>query len=116
MIVIEEDIKENGILRSFYTRTKPFYDSFFPSGMKFQNELFVQQRISGTLRQDMESPRMSILILVNGYWLFRAAEDPEFETFYTKKILLNEGIRAWMDQPHENLVFPEALPFSICQS
>ncbi|KAI3800931.1 hypothetical protein L1987_29031 [Smallanthus sonchifolius] len=30
-------------------------------------------------------------------------EDPEFETFYTKNILLNEGIRAWMaaqDQPH----------------
>jgi photosystem II P680 reaction center D2 protein len=24
----------------------------------------------------------------------RAAEDPEFETFYTKNILLNEGIRA----------------------
>jgi photosystem II P680 reaction center D2 protein len=38
----------------------------------------------------------------------RAAEDPEFETFYTKNILLNEGIRAWMaaqDQPHENFVF-----------
>ncbi|KAL9992952.1 putative photosystem II [Helianthus debilis subsp. tardiflorus] len=26
----------------------------------------------------------------------RVAEDPEFETFYTKNILLNEGIRAWM--------------------
>jgi photosystem II P680 reaction center D2 protein len=40
----------------------------------------------------------------------RAAEDPEFETFYTKNLLLNEGIRAWMaaqDQPHEKLVFPE---------
>nr|MDJ0726617.1 photosystem II D2 protein (photosystem q(a) protein) [Prochloraceae cyanobacterium] len=40
----------------------------------------------------------------------RAAEDPEFETFYTKNILLNEGLRAWMapqDQPHENLTFPE---------
>ncbi|EFJ05007.1 hypothetical protein SELMODRAFT_137879 (mitochondrion) [Selaginella moellendorffii] len=40
----------------------------------------------------------------------RAAEDPEFETPYTKNILSNEGIRAWMaaqDQPHENLVFPE---------
>uniref|UniRef100_UPI003001AB1D photosystem II reaction center protein D2 n=1 Tax=Cephaleuros lagerheimii TaxID=2738443 RepID=UPI003001AB1D len=40
----------------------------------------------------------------------RAAEDPEFETFYTKNILLNEGMRAWMasqDQPHEKLVFPE---------
>jgi photosystem II P680 reaction center D2 protein len=40
----------------------------------------------------------------------RAAEDPESETFYTKNILLNEGIHAWMeaqDQPHENLIFPE---------
>eukprot|EP00952_Eustigmatos_sp_NYUAD-ZCMA_P000015 1-Eustigmatos_ZCMA.PRE.15 len=40
----------------------------------------------------------------------RAAEDPEFETFYTKNHLLDEGIRAWMsaqDQPHENFVFPE---------
>nr|QGU93292.1 photosystem II protein D2 [Selaginella stauntoniana] len=40
----------------------------------------------------------------------RAAEDPEFETFYTKNIPSNEGTRAWMaaqDQPHENLVFPE---------
>jgi photosystem II P680 reaction center D2 protein len=39
----------------------------------------------------------------------RAAEDPEFETFYTKNILLNEGIRMWMaaDQPHENYIFPE---------
>ena len=40
----------------------------------------------------------------------RAAEDPEFETFYTKNQLLNEGIRAWMapvDQPHEQFVFPE---------
>jgi photosystem II P680 reaction center D2 protein len=40
----------------------------------------------------------------------RAAEDPEFETFYTKNLLLNEGIRSWMaaqDQPHENFVFPE---------
>ena len=39
----------------------------------------------------------------------RAAEDPAFYTFYTKNILLNEGIRAWMaaqDQPHENLIFP----------
>merc|ERR1711982_37274 len=34
----------------------------------------------------------------------RAAEDPEFETFYTKNNLLNEGIRAWMsaqDQPQK---------------
>jgi hypothetical protein len=34
----------------------------------------------------------------------------DFETFYTKNILLNEGIRLWMaaqDQPHENYIFPE---------
>ena len=40
----------------------------------------------------------------------RASEDAEFETFYTKNILLNEGIRAWtaaQDQPHEELVYPE---------
>jgi len=40
----------------------------------------------------------------------KAAEDPEFETFYTKNILLNEGIRLCMavqDQPHENFQFPE---------
>jgi photosystem II P680 reaction center D2 protein len=44
----------------------------------------------------------------------RAAEDPESETFYTKNILLNKGIHAWMvaqDQPHENLIFlEEVLP------
>lgn len=40
----------------------------------------------------------------------KASEDPEFETFYTKNILLNDGIRLWMavqDQPHENYQFPE---------
>lgn len=45
----------------------------------------------------------------------RATEDPEFETFYLKNILLNEGIHAWMvaqDQPHENLIFhEEVLPW-----
>ena len=44
----------------------------------------------------------------------KASEDPEYETFYTKNIILNEGIRAWMsaqDQPQENLQFPdEVLP------
>ena len=47
----------------------------------------------------------------------RAAEDPEFETFYTKNNLLNEGIRAWMaaqDQPHERLVFPEEVVVWPC--
>jgi len=40
----------------------------------------------------------------------KASEDPEFETFYTKNILLNDGIRLWMavqDQPHDNYQFPE---------
>jgi len=40
----------------------------------------------------------------------RAGSDPEFETFYTKNQLLNEGIRAWMaaqDQPHEVFNFAE---------
>jgi photosystem II P680 reaction center D2 protein len=40
----------------------------------------------------------------------QASEDPEFETFYTKNILLNDGIRIWMavqDQSHENYQFPE---------
>jgi len=40
----------------------------------------------------------------------KASEDPEFETFYTKNILLNDGIRIWMavqDQSHENYQFPE---------
>ena len=40
----------------------------------------------------------------------RAAEDPGFETFCTKNILLNEGLFAWMataDQPHKNFIFPE---------
>jgi photosystem II P680 reaction center D2 protein len=44
----------------------------------------------------------------------RAAEDPSYETFYTKNQLLSEGIRAWMfsvDQPQMNLVLPdEVLP------
>ncbi|HHP7243977.1 MAG TPA: photosystem II D2 protein (photosystem q(a) protein) [Elainellaceae cyanobacterium] len=44
----------------------------------------------------------------------RAAEDPEFETFYTKNILLNEGVRSWMaelDQPAKKFQFPvEVLP------
>lgn len=43
-----------------------------------------------------------LLLIFNGLFYF--------ETFYTKNILLNEGIRAWMaaqDQPHEQLVFPE---------
>ena len=40
----------------------------------------------------------------------KATEDPEFETFYTKNILLNEEIRlliAIHDQPYEIFQFPE---------
>ena len=40
----------------------------------------------------------------------KATEDLQFETFYTKNILLNEEIRLWIavqDQPHENFHFPE---------
>jgi len=44
----------------------------------------------------------------------RAASDPEFETMYTKNILLSEGLRIWLapaDQPGERFVFPdEVLP------
>jgi len=44
----------------------------------------------------------------------RAAEDASYETFYTKNILLNNGLREWMmtiDQPHENFpVIEEILP------
>ena len=44
----------------------------------------------------------------------RAVKYLEFEMFYTKNILSNEGIRASMvaqDQPYENLIFPgEVLP------
>ena len=40
---------------------------------------------------------------------FKATEDPEFETFYTKNMLLNEEIRLWIavhDQPNEIFQFP----------
>ena len=44
----------------------------------------------------------------------RAASDSSYETFYTKNILLNDGLRAWLataDQPGENFVLPdEVLP------
>ena len=48
------------------------------------------------------------MILFHRNW--KGCEDPEFVTFYTKNILLNEGIRLWMavqDQPHKNLQLPE---------
>jgi photosystem II P680 reaction center D2 protein len=39
----------------------------------------------------------------------RAAEDPEFETFYTKKSIIKRRYSCMdaQDQPHERLVFPE---------
>ncbi|CAN6483917.1 unnamed protein product [Victoria cruziana] len=60
-----------------------------------------------------------LFVPVTGLWMsalgvvglaLNLPEDPEFVAFYTKNILLNEGIHAWMaaqDQPHENLIFPE---------
>ncbi|KAB1670044.1 hypothetical protein ES319_1Z204500v1, partial [Gossypium barbadense] len=64
-----------------------------------------------------------LFVSVTGLWMsdlgvvglaLNLSEDPEFETFYTKNILLNECIRAWMaaqDQPHENFIFlKEVLP------
>ena len=42
----------------------------------------------------------------------KAGEDPEFETFYTKNILLNEGIRVWTKSVLgllRNFKFPEEL-------
>ena len=42
----------------------------------------------------------------------KATENTEFETFYTKNILLNEEIRLWMaihDQSHEIFKFRERL-------
>ena len=42
----------------------------------------------------------------------KAGEDPEFETFYTKNILLNEGIRVWTKSVlglRSNFKFPEEL-------
>ncbi|KAL1147417.1 hypothetical protein V6Z11_A10G054000, partial [Gossypium hirsutum] len=56
------------------------------------------------------------MVTANRFWsqIFRV-ENLEFETFYTKNIILNEGICAWMaaqDQPHENLLFYNSLIFS----
>ena len=54
---------------------------------------------NGTLEVKVLFPRKSV-----------QREILNFETFYTKNILLNEGILAWMaaqDQLHENLIFPE---------
>lgn len=42
----------------------------------------------------------------------RASADPEFETLYTKNLLLGEGVRLWAaaaDQPHERLAPPAAV-------
>ncbi|GFP97147.1 DNA-directed RNA polymerase subunit beta [Phtheirospermum japonicum] len=38
--------------------------------------------------------------------------DPEFETFYTKNILLNEGIRAWMVRSSTRLLMLISLSIS----
>jgi hypothetical protein len=36
----------------------------------------------------------------------RAAEDAEFESFYTKNILLNEGVRGWLAPTSHNAMNP----------
>lgn len=49
------------------------------------------------------------------YEEIRATEDSEFETFYTKNNLLNEGIFTWTvtrDQPHGNFIFPVEILFN----
>ena len=60
---------------------------------------------------------LGILGIVFNLWAYdsvsqelKATEDLEFETFYTKNILLNDEIRLWMavqDQSYENFQFPE---------
>ena len=35
-------------------------------------------------------------VTTNPTLIKKSGKDPEFETFYTKNILLNEGMRAWM--------------------
>ncbi|KAJ6968897.1 hypothetical protein NC653_036768 [Populus alba x Populus x berolinensis] len=82
-------------------------------GANVENTLFEDGDGANTFRafNPTQAEETYSMVTANRFWsqIFRA-EDPEFETFYTKNILLNEGIRAWMtaqDQPHENLIFPE---------
>jgi len=57
---------------------------------------------------------LSVLALnLRAYDFVSQEQEAEFETFTTKNILLNEGIRAWMapqDQPHRAIPIPEVLP------
>ncbi|KAK8299589.1 hypothetical protein V6Z12_D05G332900, partial [Gossypium hirsutum] len=82
-------------------------------GAIVENTLFEDGDGANTFRafNPTQAEETYSMVTVNRFWsqIF-GAEDPEFETFYTKNILLNEGIRAWMaaqDQPHENLIFLE---------
>ena len=44
----------------------------------------------------------------------RAAEDPEFETFYTKNILMNEGLHKFICLNFSRVIYINALGFSRC--
>ena len=78
------------------------------------SELGIRVRIKFRLSPEVAVVHQERIVVLKGWvqvlksnWRRWVAE---FETFYTKNILLNEGIRAWMaaqDQPHEQLVFPE---------
>ncbi|KAI3798029.1 hypothetical protein L1987_33295 [Smallanthus sonchifolius] len=83
-----------------------------PPGTSYEKKLFLVDYGLGLWMSALGV--VSLALNLNAYDFvsqeIRAAEDPEFETFYTKNVLLNEGIRAWMaaqDQSHENLIFPE---------
>ncbi|KAK4434431.1 Photosystem II D2 protein [Sesamum alatum] len=86
-------------------------------GATIENTLFEDGDGANTFRafNPTQAEEIYFMVTANRFWSqifgeIHAAEDPEFETFYTKNILVNEGIRAWMaaqDQHHENLIFPE---------
>ncbi|MCD7470638.1 hypothetical protein HAX54_010642 [Datura stramonium] len=71
---------------------------------------FLFGKLLNFLTSAISTPANSLATFVVVTLRVISAEDPEFETFYTKNILLNIGIRAWMaaqDERHENLIFTE---------
>ena len=80
-----------------------FWSQIF--GVAFSNKRWLHFFIFFVPLAGMWSSSVGIIGLA-----FNLAVFAEFETFYTKNIVLNEGIRLWMavqDQPHENYQFPE---------
>jgi photosystem II P680 reaction center D2 protein len=76
-----------------------------------------RNRVISTPPKAITSPGFMLFVPVAGLWAssirvvglalnlraydfvsqeLRAAEDAEFESFYTKNILLNEGVRGWL--------------------